>query len=81
MPGFGMPQQTPLEVPVAEARLDTAGLAALADALADVQEAVAGYGVPSIFKVSVEAPGLPPSARQTVRSELAKAAAEFAEPV
>jgi hypothetical protein len=76
-PGFAMPHPTPLEAPVAEARLDTAGLAALADALADVQEAVAGYGVPLVFKVSVEAPGLPLNARQAVRGELAKAVAEF----
>ena len=75
--GFGMPQQTPIEMPVAEARLDTAGLAALADALADIQEVVAGYGVPLTFKISVEAPGLPPSARQAVRGELTKAATEF----
>jgi hypothetical protein len=34
------------------------------------------YGTPLIFKVSVEAQGLPPEARKALRSELAKAVGE-----
>ena len=75
---LGEKSQQSVEPPIAEARLDSAAFIALADALADVQAAVAGYGTPLIFKVSVEAAGLPPDARQALRSELAKAAGEFA---
>jgi hypothetical protein len=66
------------EGPVAVAQLDSAGLIALVDALADVQAAVAAYGTSLTFRVTVEAPGLPPTARQALRGELTKAAAEFA---
>jgi hypothetical protein len=40
----------------------------------------AAYGTSLIFKVSVEAKGLPPEARKALRSELAKAVGEFTEP-
>ena len=50
---------------------------ALADAMADVQATVAAYGTSLIFKVSVEAQGLPPEARKALRNELAKAVEEF----
>jgi hypothetical protein len=60
--------------------LDGAAIVALADAMADVQATVAAYGTPLIFKVSVEAQGLPPEARKALRSELAKAVGEFTEP-
>jgi hypothetical protein len=76
--GFGERRQENVESPVAEARLDSAGLVALADALADVQAAVAAYGTPLTFRVMVEAPGLPPAARQALRGELTKVAGEFA---
>ena len=80
-PGFGEPTQPTVEAPVAAARLDSAGLVALAEALADVQAAVAAYGTPLIFRVTVEAPGLPPAARQALRRELAKTATAFADSV
>lgn len=76
-PGLGDDPRVQAEAPVAVARLDSAGLAALADALADVQAAVAGYGTPLVFRVSVEAAGLPAGARQLLRSELARAVEEF----
>jgi len=44
------------------------------------RQTVAAYGTPLIFKVSVEARGLPPEARKALRSELAKAVGEFTEP-
>ena len=75
--GFKETAQNGVEPPIAVACLDSAGFAALADALADVQGAVAGYGTPLIFKVSVEATGLPPNARQLLRDELIKAAKAF----
>ena len=56
LPSSGIPQQAGAEPPVAEARLDSAGFAALADALADVQGVVAGYGVPLVFKVRSRLP-------------------------
>ena len=77
--GFGEPPTPPVETLVATARLDSAGLVALADALADVQAAVAAYGTPLTFQVTVEAPGMPPAAQQTLRGELAEAAAAFAD--
>jgi len=76
-PGFGEKPQAKVESAIAQARLDGAALVALADAMADVQATVAAYGTPLIFKVSVEADGLPPDARKALRDELAKAAAEF----
>lgn len=76
--GMGEKPQTPLKPPIAAAKLDSAGLMALADALADVQAVVAGYGVSLTFSVSVEGDGLPPEARQTLRTELAKVAEGFA---
>ena len=69
-----------LESAIAQASLDGAALVALADVMADVQATVAAYGTPLIFKVSVEAQGLPPEARKALRSELAKAVGEFTEP-
>ncbi len=45
--------------------------------MADVQATVAAYGAPLMFKVSVEAEGLPPEARKALRTELAKAVGEF----
>ncbi len=45
-----------------------------------VQAAVAAYGTPLTFRVTVDAPGLPPGVQETLRSEMAKAAAAFAEP-
>jgi hypothetical protein len=69
-----------LESAIAQASLDGAAFVALADAMADVQATVAAYGTPLIFKVSVEAQGLPPEARKALRSELAKAVGEFTEP-
>jgi hypothetical protein len=76
--GFGEKPQASLKAPIAAARLDSSGLMALADSLADVQAVVAGYGVSLTFSVSVEGDGLPPEARQTLRTELAKIAEEFA---
>jgi hypothetical protein len=78
-PGFGETPQANVEPAIAQASLDGAALVALADAMADVQAAVAAYGTPLIFKVSVEAKGLPPEARNALRSELAKAVGEFTE--
>jgi hypothetical protein len=77
-PGFSQQPQTALEPPIAQASLDGAALVALADAMADVQASVAAYGTPLIFKISVEAKGLPPEAQKALRSELAKAVGEFA---
>ena len=77
-PGFGMQPQEGLEPPIAQAALDGAALVALADAMADVQATVAAYGTPLIFKVSIEAKGLPPEAQKALRSELVKAVGEFA---
>jgi hypothetical protein len=75
--GFGeKPQEN---VAIAQASLGGAALVALADAMADVQATVAAYGTTLIFKVSVEAKGLPPEGRKALRSELAKAVAEFVE--
>lgn len=79
-PGFKEPAHNGVEPPIAVACLDSAGLAALADALADVQGAVAGYGTPLTFRVSVEVTGLPPNARQLLRDELVKAAEAFSVP-
>ena len=76
--GFGEGAQATVEAPVAVARLDSAGLVALADALADVRAAVAAYGIPLTFLVTVEAPALPPAARQALRGELTTVAGEFA---
>ena len=67
------------EFAIAQASLDGAAIVALADAMADVQAVVAAYGTPLIFKVSVEAQGLPPEARKALRNELAKAVGEFTE--
>jgi hypothetical protein len=74
---FAERAQSGIEPPIAAGRLDSADLIALAEALADVQAAVAGYGTPLVFKVSVEAAGLPPDARHALRSELAKATEAF----
>jgi hypothetical protein len=75
--GFGeKPQEN---VAIAQASLGGAALVALADAMADVQATVAAYGTTLIFKVSVEAKGLPPEGRKALRSELAKAVVEFVE--
>ena len=73
--GAGQPAAS--EFAIAEASLDGAAIVALADATADVQATVAAYGTPLIFKVSVEAQGLPPEGRKALRSELSKAAREF----
>ena len=78
--GLGEPPQMPVKAPIAVAVLDSAGLAALADALADVQATVAGYGTALTFRVSVEAEGLPPDARQGLRNELAKVSDQFVLP-
>jgi hypothetical protein len=78
-PGFGEKPQASVEPAIARASLDGAALVALADAMADVQAAVAAYGTPLIFKVSVEAKGLPPEARKALRAELTKAVGGFAE--
>ena len=72
--GAGQPPAS--EFAIAQASLDGAAIVALADAMADVQATVAAYGTPLIFKVSVEAQGLPPEARKALRSELAKAVGE-----
>jgi hypothetical protein len=77
--GFGEKPQASMEPAIAAASLDGAALVALADAMADVQATVAAYGTALIFRVSVEAKGLPPAARKALRSELAKAASEFVE--
>jgi hypothetical protein len=76
--GGGQPSAS--EFAIAQASLDGTAIVALADAMADVQATVAAYGTPLIFKVSVEAPGLPPEARKALRSELNKAVGEFTEP-
>jgi hypothetical protein len=76
--GAGQPPAS--ELAIAQGSLDGAAIVALADAMADVQATVAAYGTPLIFKVSVEAQGLPPEARKALRSELAKAVGEFTEP-
>ena len=70
--------QPTVEAPIAVASLDSAGLSALADALAEVQAVVAEYGVPLVFTVSIEAASLPSTAREALRVELAKAVKEFA---
>jgi hypothetical protein len=72
--GAGQPLAS--ELAIAQGSLDGAAIVALADARADVQATVAAYGTPLIFKVSVEAQGLPPEARKALRSELAKAVGE-----
>ena len=76
-PGFKEPASPPMEASVATAVLDSAALSMLADAIADVQGAVAGYGVPLNFRVTVEAAGLPPAGREMLRAELAKAVKAF----
>jgi hypothetical protein len=73
--GAGQPRAS--EFAIAQASLDGAAIVALADAMADVQATVAAYGTSLIFKVSVEAQGLPPEARKALRNELAKAVEEF----
>jgi hypothetical protein len=77
VPGFAEPRPTGFDPGIAEAKLDSGGLTALADALADVQAEVAAYGTTLVFRVSVEAAGLPPDARVRLRAELAKAVPEF----
>jgi hypothetical protein len=74
-----VPTQENVQPAIAQAWLDGAALVALADAMADVQATVAAYGTTLIFKVSVEAKGLPPEGRKALRSELAKAVVEFVE--
>ena len=66
-----------MDASVAMAVLDSAAFSMLADAIADVQGAIAGYGVPLNFRVSVEAAGLPQAGRDMLRAELAKAVKAF----
>lgn len=71
------PANLAIDAPVAMAVLDSAALSMLADAIVDVQGAVAGYGVPLSFRVTVEADGLPPEGCKALRAELAKAVKAF----
>jgi hypothetical protein len=80
-PGFDQKPHAKADLAIARARLDSAELVALADALADVQATVALYGSALIFNVSVEAEGLPPDARKALRAALAKAVEGFEHPV